>query len=182
MSSPILTRLGVNQFWYKHWVSDKHYNSKNQISYSIPIILEFFINYGFTRINNPHVHEYWFKPKVKKDRTLPSRFYMHYYKRHFYSHEILGIEHTFLIRHRTGEYFPFKTWYLSYNNWIIVCMHWFKPNKKRRKYNPLLDHNYLISKNNVIKNSKNTTQLNTRRLALAYSSKATTFKPLAYSF
>ena len=128
------------------------------------------------------MHEYWFKPKVKKVRTLPSRFYMHYYKRHFYSHEILGIEHTFLIRHRTGEYFPFKTWYLSYNNWIIICMHWFKPNKKRRKYNPLLDHNYLLAKNNVIKNIKTTNVNSNRRLSLAYAAQTYNAKPLKYSF
>lgn len=128
------------------------------------------------------MHEYWFKPKVKKSRTLPSRFYMHYYKRHFYSHEILGIEHTFLIRHRTGEYFPFKTWYMNYNGWIIVCMHWFKPNKTRRKYNPLLDHNYLIAKNNATRPKKLPEGARLNRVVLSYADANSTHRVLKYSF
>ena len=168
MSSPVLTRLGINQFWYNHWISDKNYSSSNQLNHSILIILEFFVNYGLTKVNNSYVHEYWYNRTLKKTRTLPSRFYMHYYKRHFYTHDILGIEHTFLIRHKTGEYFPFKTWYMSYNNWIILAMHWYKPNKKKRRLNPMVDHNHLLLKNNLI-GKVNNNNAKARRTLLAFA-------------
>lgn len=85
------------------------YSRNMQLSKAMLFILRIFIDYGLTLINNMFVHEYWYNPKIRGVRTLPSRFYMHYYKRHYYSHETLGIEHTFLIRHKTGEYFPLRT-------------------------------------------------------------------------
>lgn len=139
------------------------------------------MNYGLTRINNPYIHEYWYNNKLKNTRTLPSRSYMHFYKRNFYTHEILGIEHTFLIRHKTGEYFPFKSWYLSYNNWIIIVLHWFKPNKKKRRLNPMLDHNYLKLNNNVPLR-KLSTVLSTKRLVVRYAFSKMQFSPLNYVF
>lgn len=134
-----------------------------------------------TRNNNPYVHEYWYNSKITRVRTLPSRFYMHYYKRNFYEHETLGIEHTFLIRHRTGEYFPFKTWYMSYNNWIVMSLHWFKPNKKKRILNPMVDHNYLYIKNNL-NSKKNLTSVKENRIVLSYAFNKGTSYPANYVF
>jgi len=61
-------------------------------------------------------------------------------------------------------------------------MHWFKPNKKRRKYNPLLDHNYLLAKNNVVKKTNLLSTNPSRRLSLAYTNQVYNSKPLKYSF
>ena len=61
-------------------------------------------------------------------------------------------------------------------------MHWFKPNKKRRKYNPLLDHNYLLAKNNVVKKMNQPNINSVRRLSLVYASQVYNLKPLKYSF
>ena len=45
-------------------------------------------------------------------------------------------------------------------------MHWYKPNKKKRKLNPMVDHSYLLLKNNLINfNSKQL--ISNKRLALA---------------
>jgi hypothetical protein len=128
------------------------------------------------------LNEYWYNSKATKIKTLPSRFYMHYYKRNYYSHQALGIEHNFLIRHRTGEYFPLKTWYLSYNNWIIIVMHWFKPNKKRMRLNPMVDHNYLLFKNNTLENRSNSHKLKNKRSILNFVYIKNNFKPIKYSF
>ena len=176
-----MTRLGVNQFWYNHWSSNSDYYSKNQINHALPVIIKFFVNYGLTRVNNPYMHEYWYNSNFKKVRTNSARVYMHYYKRNFYTHDILGIEHTFLIRHKTGEYFPLKTWYMSYNNWIILAMHWYKPNKKKRKLNPMTDHNYLLLNNNL-KNTKNKSISKDQRLILSFVASKNDRSLMTYSF
>jgi hypothetical protein len=106
---------------------------------------------------------------------------MHFYKRHFYTHHILGIEHTFLIRHKSGEYFPFKVWYMSYNNWLILAMHWYKPNKKKRKLNPMVDHNYLLLKNNLI-NATDKQLISNKRLALSLAVSNSRLNISNYSF
>ena len=137
------------------------------------------MNYGLTRINNPYVHEHWYNHKITKLRTLPSRSYMHYYKRNFYTHDVLGIEHTFLIRHVTGEYFPFKSWYMSYNGWLVIMLHWFKPNKIKTKLNPMLDHNYLLAKNNF---NKQTRANYDKRLLLSYTYSKRSHNLIKYSF
>lgn len=106
---------------------------------------------------------------------------MHFYKRHYYTHDILGIEHTFLIRHKTGEYFPLKTWYMSYNNWIILAMHWYKPNKKKRRLNPMTDHNYLLLSNNS-KEAKSLNNSFKKRKILSFISMSRDSNILNYSF
>lgn len=147
----------------------------------MPIVLDLLINYGLTRINNPYVHEYWYNAKLRKIRTSPSKVYMHFYKRNYYTHDVLGIEHTFLIRHKTGEYFPLKTWYMSYNNWIILSMHWYKPNKKKRKLNPMVDHNYLMLSNNSIGSSSLSNKIEKRNM-LFFIATSQNSNILNYSF
>ena len=46
-------------------------------------------------------------------------------------------------------------------------MHWYKPNKKKRKLNPMVDHNYLLLNNNL-KNSNSNAITNERRLILSF--------------
>ena len=132
MSNPTITRLGINQFWYNHWLSNNNYSSfSNQDNINSEFIQNY-INHGATINNNIFMHEYWYSKKHKQIRTLPSRSYMQFYRRHYYSNNVVGIEHSYLIRYTTGEYFPLRTWYLRYNNWVIISIQWFKPNKTNK--------------------------------------------------
>jgi len=133
MSNPTITRLGVNQFWYNHWLSNKNYSAfSNQDTINSEFIQNY-INHGANFVNNIFIHEYWYSKKYKQVRTLPSRSYMQFYRRHYYSNNIVGIEHSYLIRYTTGEYFPLRTWYLRYNNWVVISIQWFKPDKSKKK-------------------------------------------------
>lgn len=132
MSNPTITRLGINQFWYNHWLSSNNYSSfTNQDNINSEFIQNY-INYGATINNNMFMHEYWYSKKHRKVRTAPSRSYMQFYRRHYYSNNVVGIEHSYLIRYTTGEYFPLRTWYLRYNNWLIIAIQWFKPDKTNK--------------------------------------------------
>ena len=132
MSNPTITRLGINQFWYNHWSSKNNYSATSNQDHINSEFIQNYINYGANMSNSIFMHEHWYSKKFKQIRTLPSRGYMQFYRRHYYSNSVVGIEHSYLIRYTTGEYFPLRTWYLRYNNWNIISVQWFKPNKTNK--------------------------------------------------
>jgi hypothetical protein len=135
MGYPVVTRLGINQFWYKHWYTDSVYKQYVQQDLIFERFIMLYVNYGTTFKNNVFVHEYWYSKPSKIIRTLPLKSYMKYYRRFYYSNSTLGIEHSFLLRNHSGEYFPMRCWILKYNSWIILSLKFFKPLKmKNSKY------------------------------------------------
>ena len=133
MSNPIITRLGVNQFWYKHWYSDKNFSANLHQDKTFETLIKFYLDYGLTFNNNPNVHEYWYNSSFKKFRTENHRTNLRFYRRFFYTNDIMGIEHSYFIRHFSGEYFPLRLWVMKYLGWVILCVQWFKPIKKKTR-------------------------------------------------
>lgn len=130
MGNPVSTRLGINQFWYKHWYTDstKMLNLKQDDSFEK--LVSFYLRYGLSFQTNPFVHEYWYRKHVKNTRIiLQSKLNSRFFRRFFYTNDILGIEHSYLIRNKTAEYFPMRTWVLRYGGWLIFSVQWFKPLK-----------------------------------------------------
>jgi hypothetical protein len=130
MGNPVSTRLGVNQFWYKHWYTDstKTLNLKQDDSFEK--LVAFYLQYGLTIQTNPFVHEYWYKRHLRNTRVVvQSKLNSRFYRRFFYTNDALGIEHSYLIRNKTAEYFPMRTWVLRYGGWLIFSVQWFKPLK-----------------------------------------------------
>lgn len=130
MGNPVSTRLGINQFWYKHWYSD----TNRKLNFKQDSVLESFIilylQYGTLYQSNPFLHEYWYKKNVKYTRVvLHSKTNAKAFRRFFYTNDTLAIEHSYLIRNKTPEYFPMRMWVFKYDNWIINCVNWFKPLK-----------------------------------------------------
>jgi len=134
MGYPVITRLGKNQFWYKHWYSDKAYASNIQQSDLIEKLIVFYLKHGLTYTSNFFIHEYWYKNTKTNVRTevIEEQLKL-YFRRYFYAHSVLSIEHNYLLRHKTQEYFPMRTWVLKYNNWVIFSVQWFKPVKTKQK-------------------------------------------------
>jgi hypothetical protein len=133
MSNPVITRLGTNQFWYKHWYSDKLFAANLHQDKSFEALIKFYLDYGLTFNSNPNVHEYWYNPSFKKYRTENAVTNLRFYRRYFYTNDIMSIEHSYFIRHFSGEYFPLRIWVMRYMNWVILCVQWFKPIKKKTK-------------------------------------------------
>ncbi len=131
MGYPLLTRLGINQFWYNHWYNDFSYNLNYKQSKIIIELLKIYLNYGLTFFNNLYVHEYFFNKSFKKYRKFNFYKNVKFYRQFFYSNTILGIEHSYYLRYKTGEFFPGKFWFISYSSWIIICFQCFKPQKKK---------------------------------------------------
>lgn len=132
MGNPVSTRLGVNQFWYRHWYTDstKRLNLKQDESFEK--LVAFYLQYGLTAQTNLFVHEYWYKRNLKNVRVVvQSKFNSRFFRRFFYTNDALGIEHSYLIRNKTAEYFPMRTWILRYGGWLIFSVQWFKPLKTK---------------------------------------------------
>ena len=134
MNYPILTRLGMNQFWYRHWYSDITYTKNLQIDKLLSKAVHVYLTYGCTSPNNRFVHEYWYYPYSKKKRIFNDRKHKNLFYRQFsYTNEPLSIHHTFLLRSEVDEYFSLKTWLLKFRGWFILSVHWFKPAKRTYK-------------------------------------------------
>ena len=134
MSNPTITRLGINQFWYKHWYADTSHAQNVQQDILFTLLVKLYLNYGLQIKSNIFVHEYWYKFRNIKKIRLHQEFrsYNTFFRRFYYSNDVVSIEHTFLLRNKTPEYFPMNIWFLKFTNWIIISVNWFKPLKQKR--------------------------------------------------
>ena len=147
-SNPVINRIGVVQPWAHNYVPSKNLKAKIRWVKSALKALGDYISYGVNFQSNIFIHEYWYK-KHKQVRTLPVRTYMQYYKRFYYSNNTLSIEHSFLIRKQTKEFFCFRPWVLLYNNWFIIIICWYKPPKPYKKLKSSLSNSTLKKKSKV---------------------------------
>lgn len=183
MGNPIITRLGVQQFWYNHWYSDNNISLNLQQDKLFENLIQIYLMYGLNIKENLFIHEYWYgKNKyIKKLRlNYGNQTKNTFYRRYYYTNTVVGIEHNFLLRNQSPEFFPFKLWLFKYNNWIIFNVVWFKPMKGKNKINILSDS---ASAANVL-HKKTSLFFKTKRLKLLllYFIKYTNIKTKHYQF
>jgi len=135
MGYPVITRLGINQFWYKHWYSDINYGERTKLSNLMPKILKLYLRYGLTTSSDVFFNKFFFNKKVKNINTGIYNKNLKFFRKFFYSNKLLNIEHSYLLRIKTGEYFPLRVWLISYENWLVLCFSCYKPVKTSRKTN-----------------------------------------------
>jgi len=127
MGNPTITRLGKTQFWYKNWYTDKKYSFFLKKINTFEALIKIYFNYGLFFYHNFFYHKFWYKkPPMFNYQTRTNN----YFRKHFYSHQTLTIEHSYFIRLKTSEYFPLRLYLLKYNNWLIATVQWFKPFKQ----------------------------------------------------
>lgn len=170
MGNPVITRLGRNQLWYRKWYEDKNYKNLLKTTKTFEDLVLLYLQYGFYFTGNMYLNNYWYKEKLfKKPQSIKKHFSI-YFRRYFYTHSTLTIEHTYLLRKSTPEYFPLRLYILSYKNWLILSIQWFKPtkvNSKKKINNNLRVNNQLIYKNNSITNKQHSL-LNRTKLIILY--------------
>lgn len=134
MGNPVSTRLGVNQFWYKHWYTDSSKSLELKQDDVLEKLISFYLQYGLNFRTHPFMHEYFYKKQLRNIRIhLQKKNNTRFFRRFFYTNDALGIEHSYLIRNKTPEYFPMRTWVLKYSGWVIFSVQWFKPMKLKYK-------------------------------------------------
>lgn len=142
MGNPVITRLGKTQLWYKNWYSDLHVSKTLPKLNSFEKIITSYLNYGIYYQNNLFYNTFWYKNnalyfnKQHYNSTIVKKSI--YYRKYFFSHKTLAIEHSYFIRIKTSEYFPLRLYIVNYGNWIVLSIQWFKPFKNT------------LNKNNII--------------------------------
>ena len=66
--------------------------------------------------------------------VVQSKLNSRFFRRYFYTNDTLSIEHSYLIRNKTPEFFPMRTWIMKYAGWVIFSVQWFKPLKIKPKF------------------------------------------------
>lgn len=133
MGYPVLTRLGLSQFWYKHWYTDLQFQEFVLQDKLFSNFLKFYLNYGLDYKNNIFFNEYFFNKYYKNYKYKFKILNLKFFRKFYFSNTILGIEHSYLTRLKTGEYFPLRLWCIKYSSWIILSFHCFKPVKVRAR-------------------------------------------------
>lgn len=133
MGYPVITRLGLSQFWYRHWYANS--NSSYFMNFKQDLIFthlfKMYLNYGLTFSNTLFMHEHFFNYKYRNIRLNLLLKNLRYFRRFYFSNYNLGIEHSYFLRYKTGEYFPLRLWIIKYSNWLIICFNCFKPIKQK---------------------------------------------------
>jgi hypothetical protein len=164
-----ISRVGINQFWQKHWFSDKFFKVNLHQDNIIKHFIKFFFNYGLIFDKYLFYNNFWFKNNNLKKKTS-------YFRKYNYSNSILNIEHSFKLRLGSGEYFPLKLWIIKYSNWVIISYLWFKPVK-----NKILINNKVFNKNPLILSKFNALDIR-YKLLLYYFFKKLKLKQNNYLF
>lgn len=135
ISSPIITRLGIKQFWYKHWYTDlqKSFARNLGIDKTVELLLTTYLSYGLVRYTNPFINNYWYKGSCKKTPNIPQNLDLPWSRRFHYRSARFKFEYSYIRRSHSGEYFPLKLWLMRYKGWVILVINWFKPVKKSRR-------------------------------------------------
>jgi len=108
MGYPVITRLGINQFWYKNWYTDSDFMLNFKQDLIFQELLKFYLNYGLTFTSNLFFNPYFFTKSLRNVSTDYFSKNLKFYRRFFFSNYTLGIEHSYFLRYKTGEYFPLR--------------------------------------------------------------------------
>ena len=183
MGYPVITRIGLNQFWYKHWYSDSNknyfFNFKQDLMFTK--LFKMYLQYGLTFSNSFFFHELFFSRKSKTLRLSIISKNLKYFRRFYFSNYNLGIEHSYFLRYKTGEYFPLRLWIIKYSNWVIICFNCFKPIKKKSRRKSLSKKEfYTLSPSLTF--SRSSHKYNRFKLVYLFLKKELFKKELNYSF
>jgi len=177
MGNPVINRLGINQFWYKHWYSDNLYAENLHQDKTFTSLIQLYLNYGLTYNTNFFFHEYWYKNNQKTYRLVKNN-KISSCRRFFYTNTALDIDHSYLLKNKTEEYFPMRLWLLKYMNWVIFSVQWFKPIKKKTN----LKLNSMSYINSIHEVNKSTTPLTRLKSIILLLSKQYNLRLKEYYF
>ena len=105
-SNPVINRTGIIQPWAYQYLPNKTLKFKIKTINTILSIFKNYISHGNTSTPSVLASEFWYGKNLQI-KPATSINYAQFFKRFYYSNSILGIEHSFLIRKQTPEFFWF---------------------------------------------------------------------------
>lgn len=136
MGNPTITRLGKTQMWYKNYYSDFYFSNTFKKVHTFENLLNVYFKYGLFYQGNLFSNSFWYRKSnfSKKENIINNINKFHtYFRKFYYAHKTLTIEHSYFIRLKTPEFFPLKLYIMKYKNWMVLSLQWFKPLKKTKK-------------------------------------------------
>lgn len=153
MGFPVITRLGVHQFWFNHWVNDFSYSQYFKQNKSLKLFGTLYLRYGLLYRNDIFVNRYFFsKPTKQFSEFMIKKKKKIYLRKKLYENHRFNVIMYYDDRLQLTEYFPMKTWLFRFNNWMVIMMHWFKPFKGKSRQR---------AKGRGVSNNRNSLQSNT---------------------
>ena len=142
INNPCINRWGVNTFWNHYWYTDMKYNVFLQQDVMFTTLLKIYLHYG---AETPAV--FWQDPFWYKLKNYSAYDELHYDCRWFVKHEVdLGYSISYVIRNEGPETFETRWTIMRFNNWIVINVSWFQPdklkNKRRRRSNVV--HQFIV--------------------------------------
>ena len=166
MGFPVITRLGINQFWYNHWINDFSYKYQSKATRTAIESIDMYFKFGVTLLNSFNVSNYWFPTTVKKNAILKIKDNKSlYFRRKFVENTKFNVKVSWDYNKTVGEYFPMRTWFMRYSNWTVILTFWFKP-IKTKPTNSVLVNNLVNTRRSVIINNNNKNVVSLKRLNL----------------
>jgi hypothetical protein len=125
--------------WYKHYFTDFSYKLMYKLVYNFENLINNYFIYGLYNYHKLH-NVFWYKSFLKNKviKTTNKINNPLYFRKYYYSHKTLTIDHSYFVRLRTAEFFPLRLYILKYNNWIVTSVQWFKPLKTQNFTNKTL--------------------------------------------
>ena len=71
-------------------------------------LLKAYLSYGLTFSSNIFFNPYFYSKATRRFKENIFLKNLKFYRRFYFSNVTLGIEHSYFLRYRTGEYFPLR--------------------------------------------------------------------------
>lgn len=127
VSNPSINRWGLNTFWYRFWYTDKLYALNLNQDRNFTQLINLYLYHGLSMPVNIFYSPFWYKTSLA-NLQFPS-----YYRWITTKNKTLGFTTSYRLRVQTTDIYPMKLWILRYNNWILLNLYWFQPNKYKRR-------------------------------------------------
>jgi hypothetical protein len=114
--------------WQRLWYNNNNFSTILKKTQTFESLIKVFFTYGLFINSNIFLQNFWYKTITAKKFSLSLNSPL-YFRKYFYSHKTLAIDHSYYIRQKTPEFFPMRLYILRYNNWLVTSIQWFKPLK-----------------------------------------------------
>lgn len=174
INNPIVTRSGVNVFWYHFWYSYKTYNTRVHKNKLVLNLIKIFLRYGLNLPKNIFFSKYWFRNY--KTIYKPK----HYFRWSVFINNLSGLESKHRLRLTSNLFYKSKTHLFIYNKWLIIITQWFDPDKRRA--HRLKNMNQKSFQNFTLLQASKTLHLKRASIVRVFFSANFINPPLSYKF
>jgi hypothetical protein len=123
-----INRWGINLFWMKNWFADNSFQLFFQKSIFMEKFLRTFFLYGM-QFGSPQWKERIWNGQSDRDLRQESTFRDKYFRFVSIRDEVALTTQLYRFRITKPKIYFSKLWFLRYQNWVILALHYFQVRK-----------------------------------------------------